>query len=77
MSCDGHIYFFTTETLRKVYEMAGFEHAASSLCRPFVEPGQARLQRGRDDKSDAMHQGAEETVAHAGLSQRRMKLECP
>ena len=26
VSCNGHIYFFTTETLRKVYEMAGFEH---------------------------------------------------
>jgi SAM-dependent methyltransferase len=26
VSCDGHIYFFTTETLRKLYEKAGFEH---------------------------------------------------
>jgi SAM-dependent methyltransferase len=24
LSCDGHIYFFTTETLRKTYEKAGF-----------------------------------------------------
>lgn len=26
VSCDGHIYFFTTETLRQLYEKAGFEH---------------------------------------------------
>jgi SAM-dependent methyltransferase len=25
VSCDGHIYFFTTDTLKKVYETAGFE----------------------------------------------------
>ncbi len=24
LSCNGHIYFFTTESLRKLYEMAGF-----------------------------------------------------
>lgn len=26
LSCNGHIYFFTTDTLRKMYEKAGFEH---------------------------------------------------
>lgn len=26
LSCNGHIYFFTTDTLRKVYEKAGFKH---------------------------------------------------
>jgi SAM-dependent methyltransferase len=25
VSCEGHIYFFTTDSLRKVYEAAGFE----------------------------------------------------
>lgn len=25
LGCDGHIYFFTTDTLRKTYEAAGFE----------------------------------------------------
>jgi 2-polyprenyl-3-methyl-5-hydroxy-6-metoxy-1,4-benzoquinol methylase len=25
LSCDGHIFFFTTETLKKAYEKAGFE----------------------------------------------------
>jgi len=25
LSCDGHIFFFTTETLRKAYALAGFE----------------------------------------------------
>ena len=26
LSCDGHIYFFTTKTLRALYEKAGFSH---------------------------------------------------
>jgi 2-polyprenyl-3-methyl-5-hydroxy-6-metoxy-1,4-benzoquinol methylase len=26
LSCNGHIYFFTTDTLRKLYEKAGFQH---------------------------------------------------
>ena len=26
VSCDGHIYFFTSQTLRKLYENAGFQH---------------------------------------------------
>jgi hypothetical protein len=25
LGCDGHIYFFTTDSLRKTYEAAGFE----------------------------------------------------
>ena len=26
LSCDGHVYFFTTESLRRAYQAAGFEH---------------------------------------------------
>jgi SAM-dependent methyltransferase len=54
LSCDGHIYFFTTETLRRLYEKAGFEHREVRYVGRSLDLDKLAYNLGLMTKSDAV-----------------------
>lgn len=74
VSCDGHIYFFTTETLRKVYEMAGFEHRQVRYVGRSLNLDKLAYNVGVMTKSDAIIKGLMKLSHALGFHRVRMKL---
>lgn len=74
VSCDGHIYFFTTETLRKLYEKAGFEHRQVRYVGRSLNLDKLAYNVGLMTKSDAIIKGLIKMSHALGFHRVRMKL---
>ena len=59
VSCGGHIYFFTTNTLKNLYEAAGFKTVQARLCGPIADRGATPLQRRRHEQEREAQEGIE------------------
>jgi SAM-dependent methyltransferase len=74
VSCDGHIYFFTTETLRKLYEKAGFEHRQVRYVGRSLNLDKLAYNIGLMTKSDMIIRGLIKLSHTFGFHRVRLKL---
>ncbi len=83
MSCDGHLYFFTTDSLRKLYEAAGFglvdfNYVGRSLTldRLLWNVGVISKNRVVQRRLDKISRGLYMHKAHLYLNMRDMQRVC-
>jgi SAM-dependent methyltransferase len=68
VGCDGHLYFFTTDTLRKIYEKAGFRQVRLDLVGRSLTVDRLAFVVAHMSKSKLLHKGL-------GFVSRKMKLQ--
>jgi len=74
VSCDGHIYFFTTETLGKLTEKAGFEHRQIRYVGRSLNLDKLAYNVGLMTKSEAVIKGLIKLSHRLHFDKVRMKL---
>lgn len=74
LSCDGHIYFFTTPTLRRLYEKAGFKHRQSRYVGRSLSIGRLAWNLGVMTKSQAIQKGIDKLRSTLNLDKAHLKL---
>lgn len=74
LSCNGHIYFFTTDTLRKLYEKAGFEHRQLSYVGRSLSIGRLLWNVGVMSKNAMVRRALTRLTAAANLDRAHVRL---
>ena len=74
LSCNGHIYFFTSDTLRKLYEKAGFEHRQLRYVGRSLSLGRLAWNVGVMSKSHAVQKMLGRASQALGLDRAHVRL---
>jgi len=74
LRCDGHIYFFTFETLRRAYEKAGFSEVDTRAVGRTLSMDRLMWNIGTVSGSDGLRNGLRRLSKALGLHRLRMTL---
>jgi SAM-dependent methyltransferase len=74
VSCDGHIFFFTTDSLRNAYTRAGFELEKLDYVGRTMTLDRLAYNLGVMSKSPALKQGAIDAARRLNLQKHSIKL---